>query len=175
LLLKVQELVSRRQPMALQGSLDLTELFRDHSDYRLLAPLEYELAANAADDRIHVTGRLKSVVGMVCSRCLDEIVETVEVPFEEQFRVAGDEDEDGETNEDEDDAVPVTDERIDLAPYVAEEFIVQLPYAPLCKDACKGLCPECGSNLNEQSCGCRTEKIDPRMAALQDWFNSQKE
>jgi len=173
LLLKVQELVSRQQPLALQGTLDLTELFRDHSDYRLLAPLKYDLTAKAADDRIVVTGRLSCEVRMSCSRCLDTIDENVEVPFEEHFRIVRDED--GETNEEDDEAVPVTEERIDLTPYVAEEFVVQLPYAPLCKETCKGLCPECGTNLNEQSCGCNTEKIDPRMAALQDWFKSQKE
>ncbi|MFC4598867.1 YceD family protein [Cohnella hongkongensis] len=168
----MQELASRQQTASLQGALDLTELFRGHSEYRPLSPLQYELTASAADDRILVTGRLSCDVRMQCSRCLDAVERTVDVPFEEQFRVVSDESE--EASEDEE-AVPVTEERIDLAPYVMEEFVVQLPYAPLCSEACKGLCPECGTNLNEQSCGCRTEKVDPRMAALQDWFNSQKE
>ena len=172
MLLKVQELVSRQEPASLQGTLIMTELFRDHPEYRPLSPLQYDLTAVAADDRILVTGRLGCDMRMQCSRCLDTIEETIHVPFEEQFRVVKDEDEEASVEEE---AVPVTEERIDLAPYVMEEFVVQLPYAPLCSDNCKGLCPECGTNLNEQSCGCNTEKIDPRMAALQDWFKSQKE
>ncbi len=173
MLLKVQELASRKLPVSLQGTLDLTELFRNHPEFRPLSPLEYELTAVAVDDLIVVTGQMSCDMHMQCSRCLEPIEEKVGVPFEEQFRIVAEEDE--EANEDVEEAVPVTEERIDLAPYVMEEFVVQLPYAPLCSESCKGLCPECGTNLNEQSCGCNTEKIDPRMAALQDWFKSQKE
>ncbi|TVX97715.1 YceD family protein [Cohnella terricola] len=173
MLLKVQELVSRQQPEHIQGALDLSDLFRDNSEYRLLAPIKYDLTAEASEDRIIVTGRLSCDVRMQCSRCLDPIEGTIDVPFEEQFRVVGD-DED-ESDDDDDEAVPVKEERIDLSPYIAEEFVVQLPFAPLCSDDCKGLCSECGTNLNEQSCGCNTEKIDPRMAALQDWFKSQND
>ncbi|MFC4305906.1 YceD family protein [Cohnella boryungensis] len=172
MLLKVQELVARQQPVDLQGALDLTELFRDNPEYRPLAPMQYDVKAKAADDRIVVSGQLSCDVGMRCSRCLETIEETIRVPFEETFRVVG---EDAEADEEDDEAVPVKEERIDLAPYLLEEFVVQLPYAPLCKEDCQGLCPECGTNLNEQSCGCQTEKIDPRMAALQDWFKSQKD
>ncbi len=172
MLLKVQELVARQQPLELQGTLDIAELFRDSSEYNPLTPMKYDLVAKAADDRILVSGQLECDVRMQCSRCLDIFDETVKLPFEEQFRVV----EGDETEPDEDDeAVPVTEERIDLAPYLAQEMVVQLPYAPLCKEDCKGLCPDCGVNLNEQSCGCNTEKVDPRMAALQDWFKSQKE
>ncbi|WP_239617104.1 YceD family protein [Cohnella mopanensis] len=172
MLLKVQELVARQQPMELQGTLDLKELFRNNAEYSPLEPMKYNLVAKAADDRILVSGQLSCDVRMQCSRCLDKFDETVLVPFEEQFRIV----ENGEAELSEDDeAVPVTEERIDLSPYLAEELVVQLPYAPLCSEDCKGLCPECGMNLNEQSCGCNTEKIDPRMAALQDWFKSQKE
>lgn len=172
MLLKVQELVARQQPIELQGTLDMAELFRDNSEYNPLAPMKFDLVAKAADDRILVSGQLSCDVRMQCSRCLDKFDETIAVPFEEQFRIV----EDGEAELSEDDeAVPVTEERIDLSPYLAEELVVQLPYAPLCSEDCKGLCPECGMNLNEQSCGCNTEKIDPRMAALQDWFKSQKE
>ncbi|OXS52578.1 hypothetical protein B1A99_33190 [Cohnella sp. CIP 111063] len=173
MLLKVQELASRQQPVSLRGTLDLAELFRNHPEYNPLSPLEYELTANAADDLIIVKGRMSCDVRMQCSRCLEPVEEKIEVPFEEQFRIVAEEEE--EASEDVEEAVPVTEERIDLAPYVMEEFVVQLPYAPLCSEDCKGLCPECGTNLNEQSCGCNTEKIDPRMAALQDWFKSQKE
>ncbi|MCD9023302.1 YceD family protein [Cohnella silvisoli] len=172
MLLKVQELVSRQQPLELQGTLDMTEWFRNSPEYKPLTPMKYDLVAHAADDRILVSGQLSCDVRMRCSRCLDNFDENVELSFEEQFRVV----DDGEAELSEDDeAVPVTEERIDLTPYLAEELVVQLPYAPLCKEDCKGLCPDCGVNLNEQSCGCNTEKVDPRMAALQDWFKSQKE
>jgi len=173
LLLKVQELTSRQLPATLQGTLDLTELFRNHPEYHPLSPLQFDLTANPAEDLVFVTGSMSCEVRMQCSRCLETFDETVRVPFDEQFRKVSDEDE--EANEDDEEAVPVTEEKIDLTPYIMEEFVVQLPYAPLCNEDCRGLCSECGTNLNEQSCGCNTERVDPRMAALQDWFKSQKE
>ncbi|MFC5401889.1 YceD family protein [Cohnella soli] len=172
MLLRVQELAARQEPLHVSGALDLTELFRDNPEFKPLKPVEFDLTAQASEDRILVTGQLACEVRMQCSRCLELFDETMNVPFEEHFRVVNDEE---ATVSEDDEAVPVTEERIDLMPYVAEEFVVQLPFAPLCKEDCKGLCPECGNNLNEQSCGCNTEKIDPRMAALQDWFKSQEE
>ncbi|BBI34487.1 YceD family protein [Cohnella abietis] len=172
MLLKVQELVSRQQPLELQGTLDMTDMFRNSPEYSPLEPMKYDLVAEAADDRILVSGNLTCNVRMQCSRCLDIFDENVQLSFEEQFRIA--KDGEAELNED-DEAVLVTEERIDLSPYLAQELVVQLPYAPLCSEDCKGLCPDCGINLNEQSCGCNTGKVDIRMAALQDWFKSQKE
>ncbi|WP_369128232.1 YceD family protein [Paenibacillus larvae] len=65
---------------------------------------------------------------------------------------------------------PAGEDYIDLSPYILENVMVSLPYAPLCKEACKGLCPNCGTNLNHQQCGCETDKIDPRLAGLADFF-----
>lgn len=172
MLLNVQELVTRQQPANLQGTLDLKDLFQDIPEYKPLAPMKYDLVAQAADNRIQVSGQLSCDVRMQCSRCLKVFDETVNLSFEEQFRIV--KDEEGEPSED-DEAVPVKEDRIELSPYLAGELVVQLPYAPLCEEDCKGLCSDCGINLNEQSCGCNTAKVDLRMAALQDWFKSQKE
>ncbi|WP_373229962.1 DUF177 domain-containing protein [Cohnella sp.] len=172
MLIKVQELVTRQEPVQLQGTLDTKEIFRNSPEYNPLGPLEFDVNARAADDRILVSGQISCSVGMQCSRCLDPIEEKIDIPFEEQFRIV--EDGNVEMNAD-DEAVPITGERIDLAPFLAEELVVQLPYAPLCKEDCKGLCPKCGTNWNEQSCGCDTVVVDPRLAALQDWFKPQQE
>ncbi|KIL35254.1 hypothetical protein SD71_14525 [Cohnella kolymensis] len=172
MLLNVQELVSRKQPIELQGTLDTADMFRNSPEFKPLSPLEYNLTAEAADERILVSGRISCKVRMQCSRCLEPIEEDIRLPFKEQFRIvkAG-EPKPGEQDE----AIPVTGERIDLAPLLAEELMVQLPYAPVCREDCQGLCPKCGTNRNEQSCSCNTESVDPRLAALQDWFKSKEE
>jgi uncharacterized protein len=46
---------------------------------------------------------------------------------------------------------------------------------PLCAEACRGLCPECGTNLNSVTCSCRHEWVDPRLAALKGLLNQEKE
>ena len=56
-----------------------------------------------------------------------------------------------------------TDE-IDLAPLIAEQVILALPTRPLCSEDCRGLCEQCGINLNREACDCSVESGDPRMA-----------
>ncbi len=55
---------------------------------------------------------------------------------------------------------------LDLRPIVREESILAVPIHALCRLDCKGLCPECGENLNEATCDCKRDTIDPRLAPL---------
>jgi uncharacterized protein len=58
------------------------------------------------------------------------------------------------------------DETIDLGDLVREQFYLMVPMKPLCSEACKGLCPQCGTNLNRGTCECRNEWHDPRFEKL---------
>ena len=172
MLLNVQELVARQMPVQMKGSLNAADVFRGNTEYVPLSPVEYTLTAQPADDLIILSGMLSCNVRTQCSRCLEAIEQQLDLPFEVKLRMV----EDSEAEfDDDDEAIPVAGERIDLEPFLVEELVVQLPYAPLCGEDCKGLCPECGTNRNEQSCGCNTTKLDPRLAALQDWFKPQQE
>jgi uncharacterized protein len=55
---------------------------------------------------------------------------------------------------------------MDLVEPVREEFILSLPLRALCKEDCKGLCDQCGENLNQAKCTCEEAEIDPRFASL---------
>jgi uncharacterized protein len=55
---------------------------------------------------------------------------------------------------------------VDLTPLIQEELVLALPTRPLCRETCKGLCPQCGANLNQQVCGCIPAVGDPRLAVL---------
>ncbi len=57
-------------------------------------------------------------------------------------------------------------EHVDLDDLVREQILLALPTRQLCRDDCKGLCPTCGANLNQTTCDCSAEEIDPRFAAL---------
>lgn len=171
MLLRVQDLLSRQQPLELEGSLDLTDLFRDSRDVLPLSPLAYRLVAQASNRSIRLTGELDVHLRLLCSRCLDPIDERFMLPFDEQFRVMKPTD---PPPGEEDDFVPVTEDQIDLDPLLEEELVVNLPLAPLCSDACKGLCPTCGTNRNERDCACAKDRIDPRLEALQHWFKPEE-
>jgi uncharacterized protein len=58
------------------------------------------------------------------------------------------------------------DRELDLAPALREHVTLALAQYPLCSEACKGLCPQCGTNWNQRSCSCKTEERDERWAAL---------
>jgi uncharacterized protein len=60
------------------------------------------------------------------------------------------------------------DDEIDLNELLREQFYLALPMKPLCREECRGLCPQCGTNLNTGSCDCAPEWVDPRLAALKN-------
>jgi uncharacterized protein len=55
---------------------------------------------------------------------------------------------------------------IDLQPIVREQVVLSLPMNAVCKEDCRGLCTQCGQNLNEKQCGCNATFVDPRLAVL---------
>ena len=64
---------------------------------------------------------------------------------------------------------------LDVIDLLREQFQLALPMKPLCSEACRGLCPECGANLNRTECECKPVWEDPRLAALKGLLNRQKE
>lgn len=118
-----------------------------------------------------VQGQVEAQVLVECSRCLDEFWTLVEGKLEEQFQPIMDV-ETGrpvrrETDEDDDTAFEISaNHEMDLTEPVRQSLIVALPLKPLCRDDCKGLCSQCGANLNEGVCDCETETVDNRWEAL---------
>ena len=93
-----------------------------------------------------------------CRRCGGPVSGEVEAEVRERFAPPGG------RNEDED-AYPLAGDEIDLEPLARDAVLLELPLAPLCRPDCQGLCPECGTNLNEDSCQCQPAG-DPRWSAL---------
>jgi uncharacterized protein len=58
------------------------------------------------------------------------------------------------------------DDQVDLSELLREQFYLALPMKPLCRDDCKGLCAQCGTNLNTGTCDCHPAWDDPRLAPL---------
>jgi uncharacterized protein len=114
-----------------------------------------------------VRASLTSTPRLECSRCLEPYSREVELDFEEEFVVRYDpvtgapiegvEDQDFEVDE---------RNHLDLDEAVRQYELTALPLQPLCRPGCKGLCPQCGRNLNEGECGCVAAGADGRWAAL---------
>ena len=129
-------------------------------------------------EHVFATGTFKGHCVVACSRC----VEPVKLPIDERLMVTfmpksemPEDDEDAPSAEAEGPEVPAEDldlfpyegEHVDLEPLFREQFVLAVPYAPLCREDCKGLCPQCGIDRNTATCTCE-KPIDPRLAALKN-------
>ncbi|EFM13017.1 protein of unknown function DUF177 [Paenibacillus curdlanolyticus YK9] len=165
---RIQEALTKGTLAPIRETLDLSNLLKGRKDVLSAEPVQVELNVSAEEGIIHVDGRLESGLEMACSRCLNAAAVKVDVPFHEQFKqvtVLSPDDE-----ESDEDIIEVVGDTIDLKPYVEDLWLLELPFVPMCTSDCKGLCSECGQNLNERECGCSRGKVDPRLAALKDLF-----
>lgn len=126
------------------------------------------LKASRFGDKVLVDGRATSMASLVCSRCLKKISFPVKMRFNVEYipyREFAEEDEHELTRE-ELDVSFYRDDEIDIRDLVREQMLLAIPMKPLCGSNCQGICSKCGKNLNEASCECSTEEIDPRLAPL---------
>jgi uncharacterized protein len=109
-----------------------------------------------------VRGDVESQLTLECVRCLEPFTFPTILELEEIFQLPGA----GAKPE----ASYMVSEAgwLDLAPLLREQAWIAIPMKPLCHSDCKGLCPQCGTNLNIESCTCERSQIDPRLAALKD-------
>jgi uncharacterized protein len=118
---------------------------------------------------VFARGTLDGELTVVCSRCAGTARVTVDQPVEILFVPRGAE-RVGTEEEllEQPDTVAYSDEEIDLGETLREELLLALPLAPLCSEACKGLCARCGKDLNEGPCDCPEEPRDDRWSALRN-------
>jgi uncharacterized protein len=132
------------------------------------APVELDLRLEAVMEGVLLTGTAGAVVEGECARCLEPIRDEIAVTFQELFvyddhrdalhdQQGGDED--GETS-------LLQDDLLDLEPVLRDAVVLALPFQPLCRDDCPGLCPECGARLADDPDHAHEAAIDPRWAAL---------
>jgi uncharacterized protein len=134
----------------------------------LEGPVRASLGLTRHQDRVRLQGELSAEVKFECSRCLKEYVgevrSEVEMFLEEEDDTVTDEE--VELTAEEAGTRPLRDGRVNLREIVAEQVHLALPVKPLCREDCRGLCPRCGADLNDRSCGCGDEPHDPRWEAL---------
>jgi uncharacterized protein len=124
--------------MAVEGEIPASSLPLETPDRpALVGPVRVALTADADKKEVHAWGTARGRVSMACARCLARFETDLEgavdmsVPVSETFLVVDDE--------------------------VRQSLLLALPSQPLCRPACRGLCPRCGRNLNQGPCGCPAE------------------
>src|SRR6195952_1447758 len=118
--------------------------------------IDIDLRLESMHEGILVTAEGQTTAVGVCGRCLIDIEEAVQVDFQELFAYPSDEAFDHE----------VHDDHVDLEPLIRDTVVLSLPFQPVCREDCLGLCPECGARLLDNPGHEHEAPVDPRWAAL---------
>lgn len=139
------------------------------SNFGIISINEFEVEGQVTQNgnEIEIDYTIKGIILYECSRCLDEISK----PYEGQIhkvvlRSAP-------LESDEDNWYLSENYLLDVEEIVTGEIIMDLPCQIVCSKVCKGLCHNCGVNLNHETCSCSDEKIDPRLEILKNFFTQE--
>lgn len=114
-----------------------------------LASVNVDFGVTFTKPDVLVDGTITCVVDGFCDRCANSVTKTFSIPFNQTFYKDGTDDEDDYS---------YFGSKLDATKAVYDEIVLSLPSSLLCSEDCKGLCPKCGVNLNEQQCDCDTTR-----------------
>ena len=153
-----------------QISFSVSENIENVDDYPMITafigPVNIKGTATNTDGAVNIQAEGEVKVTMPCDRCVKDVNVDLSFPLEETYVAFG-----NATAEDE----SYTGNSVCLDGAVKKSILSSLPMKVLCKEDCKGLCPQCGKDLNTGECGCKTDYIDPRFESLRSLFNIDKE
>jgi uncharacterized protein len=137
--------------------------------------LELDLRLEAVMEGILVSGSVKGRAVGECARCLDEVVEEIDVGIQELYHYPERARAAVAEGVDEEDVRELDGDLVDVEPAIRDAVVPALPFRPVCAPDCPGLCPECGMHLADAGPDHQHETLDPRWAELGRAFDDRKE
>ena len=151
-------------------AIDVTAAEVDLEDphFQFPTPFHVELEIYRSLQSFSIKGEVGFAIEGQCCRCLKPVRDQISAPLSLLIQRREASDEELEALDDQDDVIIVYPgaREMDLTRRVREAVALELPMRACCRDDCRGLCSKCGQNLNEGSCSCAQENIDPRWEAL---------
>ncbi|MGW8161123.1 MAG: YceD family protein [Desulfobulbales bacterium] len=120
-------------------------------------------------DRVLLTGELRTTLEFACDRCLETYVKDLDNNFSLDLEYApgtGREQAEHEISAAEMEMIYLQEPVIDIFEILNQQIFLMLPEKHLCRESCRGLCPRCGANLNEATCSCKQELRSSPFAVL---------
>ena len=139
-----------------------------------LKPLKIRLKAFRVRELYEVQGTLRTSIRLPCSRCLKDfdapMASDFELTYTKEMPGLMDvfDEEEIEVRVEEIGMIYFKGEEINLQQGIQEQVVMAFPLQPLCDENCKGLCPNCGSDLNQGDCGCKREPGSNKFAVLKN-------
>ena len=135
---------------------------RDGDNFQILEPVTVKGQMVNIGGSLELEAKGEARLKLVCDRCLEEFEDMVAFEIQERFKKA----ENGSGVESNPDIVMLEGDTVDLDALVYDALVMHLPSKVLCTQDCKGLCLNCGQNLNQGDCKCDTRPTDPRFDIL---------
>ncbi len=123
------------------------------------SPVELDLRLESVIEGVLVTGTAVVQLRGECVRCLVEISGQQQIDIQELYAYP-------DRNATEDEVSRLEGDLLDLEPLLRDDVVIDLPYQPLCREDCRGLCAECGADLNKEPNHAHNPAIDPRWEKL---------
>ncbi|MBF0558335.1 MAG: DUF177 domain-containing protein [Nitrospirae bacterium] len=136
---------------------------------KMVSPLHAVLNIRTIGSEVLVSGTLDGDVELQCSRCLNAYTVKVQAPVNIVYEPSNtlNKDEHHRLKSDELDIGFYKNDTLDTEDVLVEQLLLNMPMKPLCSTECKGICPECGADLNVTSCNCSVSEVDPRLKVLE--------
>ena len=123
------------------------------------SPVELDLRLESVVEGVLVSGLATVQLRGECVRCLGEVSDELEIDVQELFVYP-------ESDATDDEASRLEGDLVDLEPLLRDGVVLDLPFQPLCREDCEGLCVECGANLNDDPQHTHDAPLDPRWEKL---------
>ncbi len=138
--------------MLVEGEISPEDPLWEGTDIALSEPLRVDLRAQPVGDGILVRGRMQARLALECRRCLVQVPTEIDDTVDLLYESLDDVDEDDLSGE----VYPIPDRgtELDLGPALREQLLLRVPRFVVCDQACRGLCPQCGTDLNQGTCDC---------------------
>ena len=171
MLLDLSEIVMRD---GMRTGLDVDQPSVEDPDLAFSEPLKGHLEFANGGDVLNIHGKVDAALVMPCARCLTDVKVPVSVEVEEHFPIdevvrPNRQPEEGEEYDSTVSTVVYLDQGrpiLDLDELLRQLIVTEVPMRTLCDEACAGLCPQCGANLNEAPCACAPAEVNTPLAAL---------
>ena len=156
--------LSEGECLTVSEDLDLSEM-ELNGCYPLKTPIKVKAAVKNRAGVVSLAINAELDYSAPCDRCGEETITPLSYSFDHILVVSLESEDDDDC-----DHIEIPDYILDLDELVTADILLELPVKFLCREDCKGLCPQCGENLNYVECDCDILISDPRLEVLKDLF-----
>ena len=153
--------------LSLEGEVEPNNIINNKNDFIIVDPIKFRGEIFKVDGEYLINLNVSCKYEGECDRCLQTTTETVKSVLSGKLL-----EKKGQLKEEDefDEIIYYENDLLDLTEYILSQVVSSQPMKSLCKKNCKGLCPQCGIDLNKEQCDCMAHKIDPRLEKLKDLF-----